>query len=80
MHYEIEIREHDHGSSLGGKPPTGGQRWAALKAFGTDGIARPLTFGSPEELRDYAYRNPCLARIVEVADDGGRVPADTTLP
>jgi hypothetical protein len=74
MHYEIEIREHDHGSG------PGGQRWAAFKAFGTDGIARPLTFESPEEPRDYAYRNPCLARIVEVADDGGRVPADTTLP
>ena len=70
MHYEIEIREHDHGSG------PGGQRWA----FGTDGIARPLLFESPDEPRDYAYRNPCLARIVEVADDGGRVPADTTLP
>jgi hypothetical protein len=80
MHYEIEIREHDHGRGPDGEPPTGGQRWAAFKAFGADGIARPLTFGSREEPRDYAYRNPCLARIVEVADDGGRVPAGTTLP
>ena len=80
MHYEIEIREHDHGSGPDGEPPTGGQRWAAFKAFGTDGIARPLLFESPDEPRDYAYRNPCLARIVAVADDGGRVPTDTTLP
>jgi hypothetical protein len=80
MHYEIEIREHDHGSGPDGKLLAGGQRWAAFKTFGTDGIARPLTFESPEELLDYAYRNPCLARIVEVADDGGRVPADATLP
>ena len=61
MHYEIEIREHDH---------VGGQRWAAFKVFGADGIARPLTFESFEEPRDYACRNPCLARVVEVGEAG----------
>src|SRR4051794_41953569 len=80
MHYEIEVREHAHGSDPDGEPPIGGQRWAALKVFGADGIARPLTFESPEELRAYAYRNPCLARIVAGGGDRGGGAGGTAPP
>jgi hypothetical protein len=78
VHYEIEIREHERGPD--GDPRIVGRRWAAFKAFAADAVPRPLTFDSLEEPLAYTCRNPGIARIVRVADDGGREVVDAAVP
>jgi hypothetical protein len=80
MHYEIEQLGPGHE----GEPDVGThadhERWHVIKVFNADAVPMPLRFDTLEQALAYAYRTPCTFRITQVADDGERVPVDTTAP
>ena len=51
-----------------------------VNVFDADAVPMPLRFDTLERALTYACRTPCIFRIVEVADDGERVPVDTSAP
>jgi hypothetical protein len=80
MHYEIEQAGlgREHGPDVGTRAdPT---RWHVVNAFNADAVPRPLTFEALQQALAYVARTPGTLRIVEVDDDGERVPVDTATP
>jgi hypothetical protein len=43
-----------------------------------DAVPTPLTFEALQQALDYVRRTPGTLRVVEVDDDGERVPVDTS--
>ena len=80
MHYEIEQLGPGHE----GEPDVGThaepERWHMVMIFDRDAVPVPLKFDTLEQALAYAYRMPGTLRIVQVADNGERVPAATTAP
>ena len=73
MHYEVEQagagREHG--------PDADPIRWHVVNALNADAVPMPLRFDTLEQARTYIARTPGTLRIVEVTDEGERVPVDT---
>ena len=78
MHYEIEQAGlgHQHGPDVGAH--AGPESWHVVRAFNADAVPMPLRFDTLTQALDYVRRTPGTLRIVEVSDDGERVPVDTT--
>ena len=80
MHYEIEQagagdeRRTDVGTHA--EP----ERWHVVNVFDADAVPMPLRFDTIEQARTYVARTPGTLRVVEVDDDGERVPVDTGTP
>jgi hypothetical protein len=78
MHYEVE----QLGTGHEGEPDVGThadhERWHVVNVFDADAV--PMRFDTLEQALAYAYRTPGTLRIVQVADNGERVPAATTAP
>ena len=78
MHYEIEQ------AGLGREPgPDVGtharpRRWHKVNVLTADGVPMPLTFEALQQALDYVRRTPGTLRVVEVSDEGERVPVDAS--
>jgi hypothetical protein len=72
MRYEVEQARPDVGTHA--EPA----HRHVVKVFNADTVPMPLTFDTLEQARAYTLRAPGPLRIVEVTDDGGRVPVDTS--
>ena len=80
MHYEIEQAGpgREHGPNVGTRAEP--DRWHVVKVFNADAVPTPLTFDTLEQGRTYVARTAGTLRIVEVTDDGERVPVGTATP
>jgi len=80
MHDEIEQVGPGHGH----RPDVGThaepERWHAVNVFNADAVPMPLWFDTLEQAQTYVTRTPGALRIVQVTDDGERVPVDTSMP
>jgi len=80
MRYEIEQAgtgdEHRPDVGTHAEP----ERWHVVKVFNADAVPMPLTFEALQQALDYVRRTPGTLRVVEVDDDGERVPVDTSAP
>jgi hypothetical protein len=80
MHYEIEQ------AGLGREPgPDVGthaepERWHVVKVFNADAVPMPLTFEALTQALAYVARTPGTLRVVEVTDEGERMPVDMSTP
>ena len=76
MRYEIE----QVGSGQGHHPDVGThaepERWHVINVFNADAVPMPLRFDMLEQARTYVARTSGTLRIVEVTDDGERVPVE----
>ena len=74
MHYEVEQAGagEEHRPDVG--THAGPERWHVVRVFNADAVPVPLRFDTLEQARAYTYRTPGTLRVVEVADDGERVP------
>jgi hypothetical protein len=76
MHYEIEQAGPGHE----GEPDVGThaepERWHVVNVFDTDVVPTPLTFDTIDQALAYVARTPGMLRVVEVTDDGERVPVE----
>jgi hypothetical protein len=76
-HYEIEQAgtggEHRPDIGTHAEP----ERWHVVKVFDADAVPTPLRFDSLGQALAYVARSPGALRIVEVDDEGERVPVDT---
>ena len=74
MHYEVEQagagQEHEPDVGTHAEP----ERWNVVKVFNIDAVPMPLRFDTLEQARAYTYRTLGTLRVVEMADDGERVP------
>ncbi len=76
MHYEVEQ------AGLGREPgPVVGthtepERWHVVNVFNADSVPMPLTFEALQQARAYVARTSGTLRVVEVSDEGERVPVD----
>jgi hypothetical protein len=80
MHYEIERAGlgHEPGPDVGTHAEP--ERWHVVNVFDADAVPMPLRFDTLEQAMSYTYRTPGRLRIVEVTDEGERVPMDTSTP
>ena len=80
MRYEIEQPGlgREHGPDVGTHAEPAG--WHVVKVFNADAVPMPLTFEALQQALDYVRRTPGTLRVVEVDDDGERVPVDTSAP
>ena len=75
MHYEVEQVSPDVGTNA--EP----ERWHMVNVFTADAVPTPLTFEALQQALDYVARTPGTLRVVEVSNEGERVPVDAgTLP
>ena len=76
MHYEVE----QAGAGDGHRPDVGThaepERWHVVKVFNADAVPMPLRFDTLEQALAYTYRTPGTLRIVEVTDEGERLPVE----
>jgi hypothetical protein len=76
-HYEIE----QAGDGSKHRPDVGThvapERWRVVRVFNADAVPMPLTFDTLEQALAYVIRMPGTLRVVEVDDEGERVPVDT---
>ena len=70
MHYEVEQASPDVGTNA--EP----ERWHVVSVFDSDAVPMPLRFDTLDQALAYVARTPGTLRIVEVTDDGERVPVD----
>jgi hypothetical protein len=70
--YEIEQASPDVGTNA--EP----ERWHVVAIIDTEVVPTPLTFDTIDQALAYTLRSPGPLRIVEVSDDGERVPVDTS--
>ena len=77
MHYEIEQagagEEHRPAVGTHAEP----ERWHVVRVLNADAVPMPLRFDTLEQALAYVARTPGTLRIVEVTDEGERVPVDT---
>jgi hypothetical protein len=52
------------------------ERWHVVAIIDTEVVPTPLTFDTIDQALAYTLRSPGPLRIVEVSDDGERVPVD----
>ena len=80
MRYEIDQASlgHEHGPDVGTQAKPEG--WHVVKVFNADAVPMPLRFDTLEQALAYTLRVPGPLRVVEVTDEGGRVPVDTGTP
>ena len=76
MHYEVEQagagQEHGPDGGTDAEP----RRWHVVNVLNADAVPTPLRFDTLEQARTYVARTPGTLRVVEVTDEGGRVPVD----
>jgi hypothetical protein len=78
MRYEIEQ------AGAGGEPgPDVGahgrpRRWRKVNVLTADAVPLPLTFEALTRALDYVRHTPGTLRVVEVSDEGERVPVDAS--
>ena len=70
MHYEVEQASPDVGTHA--EP----ERWHVVNVFNADAVPMPLRFDTLEQALAYVAQTPGTLRIVEVDDEGERVPVD----
>ena len=70
MHYEIEQASVDVGTNA--EP----ERWQVVAIIDTEVVPTPLTFDTIDQALDYIRRTPATLRVVEVTDEGERVPVN----
>jgi hypothetical protein len=79
-HYEIEQagagQEHNPDVGTHAEP----ERWHVVNVFNADAVPMPLTFDTIDQALAYVARTDGTLRVVEVDDEGERVPADTSTP
>ena len=71
MRYEIEQASPDIGTNA--EP----ERWHVVAIIDTEVVPTLLTFDTIDQALAYTLRSPGPLRIVEVTDEGERVPVDT---
>ena len=74
MHYEIEQASPDVETNA--EP----ERWHVVNVFATEVVPTPLTFDTIDQALAYVARAPGPLRVVEVTDEGERVPMDAKAP
>ena len=74
MHYEVERASPDVETNA--EP----ERWHVVRVFNADAVPMPLTFDTIDRALAYVARTPGTLRIVEVDDEGERVPVGTGTP
>ena len=78
MRYEVEQaglgREHGPGVGAYAWP----RRWHKINVLTADAVPTPLTFEALTQVLDYVRRTPATLRVVEVSDEGERVPVDAS--
>ena len=76
MHYEVE----QAGAGNGHRPDVGThavpKRWRVVRALNADAVPMPLRFDTLEQALAYVARTPGTLRVVEVGDEGERLPVD----
>ena len=76
MHYEVEQAgtggEHRPDVGTHAEP----ERWHVVKVLNADAVPMPLRFDTLEQALAYVAQTPGTLRIVEVGDEGERVPVD----
>ena len=72
MHYEIEQASPDVSAEPG--------RWHVVAIIDTEVVPTPLTFDTIDQALAYVARTPGALRVVEVSDEGERVPVDMSTP
>jgi len=70
MHYEVEQAGPDVGTNA--EP----ERWHVVNVFNADAVPMPLTFDTLDQALAYVARTPGTLRVVEVTDEGERVPVN----
>ena len=80
MHYEIEQAGPGHGHRPDVGTHAGPERWHVVNVFNADAVPMPLRLDTLEQARTYVVRTPGMLRIMQVTDDGERVPVDTSTP
>jgi hypothetical protein len=70
MHYEVEQASPDVGTH------TEPERWHVVTIIDTEVVPTPLTFDTIEQALAYTLGSPGPLRIVEVTDEGERLPVD----
>jgi hypothetical protein len=77
MHYEIE----QAGAGDGHRPDVGTHaepvRWHVVNVFNADAVPMPLRFDTLDQALAYTARAPGTLRIVEMDDEGERLPVET---
>jgi hypothetical protein len=73
-HYEIERADPDIGLYV--EP----EQWHVVNVSDANPVPTPLRFDALEHALAYTFWNSTMLRIVQVADDGERVPVDTSAP
>ena len=74
MHYEVEQAGagEEHRPAVG--THTEPEHWHVVRVFNADAVPMPLRFDTLEQALAYTFRAAGPLRVVEVADDGERVP------
>ena len=52
------------------------KRWRVVRALNADAVPMPLRFDTLEQALAYVTRMPGVLRVVEVDDEGERMPVD----
>jgi len=75
-HYEVEQTGDgsEHGPGVGTRAEPA--RWHVVKVFNADAVPMPLRFDTLEQALAYVAQTPGTLRIVEVGDEGERLPVD----
>ena len=76
MHYEIEQAGpgREPGPAVGAHARP--RRWHKVNVLTADAVPMPLTFEALTRALDYVRRTPGTLRVVEVSDEGERLPVD----
>jgi hypothetical protein len=78
MHYEIEQaglgREPGPGVGTHAQP----KRWRKVNVLTADAVPMPLRFDTLTRALDYVRHTPGTLRVVEVSDEGERLPVDAS--
>jgi hypothetical protein len=78
MYYEIEQAGlgHEPGPRVGTHAEP--ERWHVVAVIDTEVVPTPLTFEALDQALAYVGRMPRTLRVVEVTDEGERVPVDAS--
>jgi len=80
IHYEIE----QAGTGEGRRPDVGTRAepagWHVVNVFNADAVPMPLTFDTLDQALAYVARTSGTLRIVEVTDEGERMPVNRSTP
>ena len=80
MHYEIEQAGlgREHGPNVDTHAEPAG--WHVVNVLNADAAPMPLRFDTLERALAYTSHTPGTLRIVEVTDEGERLPVETHAP